>query len=262
MKYIVLLFSLFLASKSVAQDSCEQLVQNVAQSSGSPTEKLQRLNELKSCTKSSAYRYKKSVLLATHRDFSGALSILDDTDDWGELLENAVLLRAKIYSVNHKSEEAIEVIDKYLANHSGGASIHYFKGTLLNSQRKFNEAISSFISSVKISPNSKSYQAAAVSYYALGQCDNAVSSIDQAAALDESTFGDLGSMLVMSRCYAMQGKFVVATNALKILLQNNPQAEENSDFQEALTSLRSKVAEAKEAQDKSTDAHLVSLQDI
>ncbi|MCK7597762.1 hypothetical protein M0G74_10820 [Microbulbifer sp. CAU 1566] len=262
MKYIALLVSLFLASKTIAQEDCKELVRKISESGFSATEKLHQLDELRSCTNSASYKYKKSVLLASNRDLQGALSILENTSDWGELEEHVVLLRAKIYSVSATNKEAIEILDKYLASHNGGASIHYYKGTLLNSQRKFSEAINSFINSVKVAPNSKSYQAAAVSYYALGQCDNAVSSIDQAATLDESTFGDLGSMLVMSRCYAMQGKFVVASNALKILLQNNPSAEENSDFKEALTSLRAKIAEAKKSGDASTDAHLVSLRDI
>ncbi|MEX2964642.1 tetratricopeptide repeat protein [Microbulbifer sp. TYP-18] len=154
------------------------------------------------------------------------------------------------------------LIDEYLESHGGDAALYYFKGKMLNSQRKFSEAFDSFKASVTIAPNPESYRAATVSYYALGQCDKAVSYIDQAVVLDEATFGDLGSMLVMSRCYARKGKFVISTNALKMLLDKNPRAENNSDFQAALASLRSKIAQAKEADDGSTDVHLVNLRDI
>jgi tetratricopeptide (TPR) repeat protein len=247
---------------SVAQPSCDEVVQEISTSDEKAIDKLRRLNGLTRCSETSAYNYKKAILLASLGEMENALSILSNRKNWGEYQEHSVLLQAKIYAVQNNEEKGIKVIDEYLVNHRGGADLHYFKGKMLNSQRKFKEALSSFIASATIAPGPESYQAAAVSYYALAQCDKAIDSIDQAAALDDRTFSDLGSMVVMSRCYAMQGKFVVATNALKMLLQNNPKAEQSSDFQEALSSLRSKIKEAKKTGDKSTDAHLVELRDI
>ena len=263
-KFLPVLGVLVMANANAhAQAVCKEKVDSVLSSSVSYAGKLDQLVALKAqCGGDDYYDLVTARLYATNRKYPAALELLSSRASRGPYAENFALLEAKIYSVTGESQKALDVLDQYLETGGKSVGVYIFRGKMLNSMRKFEDALSSFIASAHVQPTAEAYQAAAVSLYALGRCEQAVESIDQAAALDEKTFHDLGSMLVMSRCSAMQGKFVVATNALKMLLQNNPAAEQNSDFQEALADLRKKIQVAKESGDKSTDAHLVELKDI
>ena len=263
-KFLPVLGVLVMANANAhAQAVCKEKVDSVLSSSVSYAGKLDQLVALKAqCGGDDYYDLVTARLYATNRNYSAALKLLTERAETGPYAENFALLEAKIYSVTGEYQKALDVLDQYLAVGQKSASVYLFRGKILNSMRKFEEALNSFRASAEIQPIAEAYQAAAVSLFALGRCEQAVESIDQAAVLDEKTFHDLGSMLVMSHCSAMQGKFVVATNALKMLLQNNPAVEQHADFQKAVKDLREKIKIAKASGDKSTDAHLVELTNL
>lgn len=263
MKHILFALGFLFMAECGAAELCRVKVEEGLASSQSYTAKLDSLLDMEEkCGGDHYYDLVKARLLATNKRFDEALAVVSAKPDFGIYEEHFVILQARVYAARGSTREAMRVLKGFLRNHSQSAAVQLVLGKLLSSEQRFDEALEHFIASAKIEPMAEAYQAAAVAFYALGNCDQAVSSVDQAAVLDEKTFHDLGSMLVMSRCYAMQGKFVVATNALKMLLHNNPAAEENSDFQEALSDLRKRIRKAKESGDAATDAHLVTLKGI
>lgn len=261
--WVLVVAAAFLPAVAVAQEACRSSVESVLSSASGYDSKLEKLVALEEeCAGEEAYELATARLYATNKKFDKALGLIHRRDRRGALAHRFVLLEAKIQAVGGQPQKAIKMLEHYLADNPRHHQLHLFHGQLLSRERNFPAALESFIASARIKPTAAAYQAAAVAQYALGDCEQAVFSVDQAVTLDESTFGDLGSMLVMSRCYARQGKFVVATNALKMLLQRNPEAEKNSDFQEALHDLRAMIREAKASNDKSTDAHRVQLREI
>lgn len=261
--WVLLVASVVMPAVATAQGDCRNLVDSILSSASGYDSKLKKLVSLRGeCAADENYELSTARLYATNKKFDKALGLIHQRDRQGPLAHRFVLLEAKIHAITGQPQKARKILEFHLAENPRHHQLHLFRGQLLSSERNFPAAMESFIASARIKPTADAYQGAAVAQYALGDCEQAVFSVDQAVTLDESTFGDLGSMLVMSRCYARQGKFVVATNALKMLLQRNPEAEKNSDFQEALHDLRARVREAKASNDKSTDAHRVELREI
>lgn len=263
MRRVVFMLGVLVMAESGAQENCREKVDNVLSSKEPFSSKLGQLVSMENeCSGDHYYDLVTAKLYATNKKFKEAINLISRKKDFGDYEESFVMLEAKVYTVTDDQDRAISTLKNYLKKNDKSAKAHLFLGKILNSKRRFDEALDSFIASANIQPTAAAYQSAAVALYALGNCEQAIASIDQAVALDDKTFYDLGSMLVMSRCNAAQGKFVVATNALKMLLQNNPEAEKNPDFKEALSDLRERIRKAKESGDSSTDAHLVELKDV
>ncbi len=262
MKFLAFLFGL-LFMQHVYADNCREVVDSVLHRDATDGEKLNMLLEKeKQCSGDAYYELIKAQFYAKNRDFNKAIELVAAVEDTGKYRYEFVVLDAKAHTMIGKTDTAIAKVRAYLQEEPDNFRAHLFLGEMLVTESEFDEAVRSFISSIKLKPTPKAYVELAKALYIVDNCGEAIVAIEQAASLDKATYGNTQAMVVASRCYAKQGKFLVARNLLGVLSENNPEAENDKQFRQAVAMLRRDIKAAQESGDKTTDADKLNVEDI
>jgi tetratricopeptide (TPR) repeat protein len=262
----ILLFTLALTTSSFAfaDDDCSSRTKAIIAEGGTDAEQLSAINRLpEQCTADGFTRYTAAQLYAATGELNSALELLSTELDLGEYAEPARVLESRIFLLGGKPDIAKQVLRQTIIDYPEKSSAAMLYGEILLTEGKGQEAFDSFIHSLQAKPTARAYRGASVAAYRIGDCEQAVTALDQAMYLDEEgTQKSWSAMVTGARCFTQQGKFRAATGALKALVEADENAMNRKAVKDTVLALRAAIRKAQESGDQSTDADQITLRDI
>lgn len=262
----LLLFTLALTISPLAftDDECSSKTKAIITKGGTDAEQLSAINRLPDqCATDGFTRFKAAELYAATGKFNSALGLLSTEVDLGEYAEPARMLESRIFLLGGKPDIAKQVLKQTIIDYPKKPSAAMLYGEILLTEGKGQEAFDSFIHSLQAQPTARAYRGASVAAYRVGDCEQAITALDQAMYLDEEgTQKSWSAMVTGARCFTQQGKFRAATGALKALAEADENAMNRKAVKDTLIALRAAIRKAQESGDQSTDADQITLRDM
>lgn len=236
-------------------ETCRQQVDQALQGNFPLTEKAAQVAAMENtCTDDEYYQLVLAQLHARTGEYAKAIAMVESAGEIAEFPEEYAVLAATSHGKLGRFDKAEAIMQHYLRAHADSPRAYLLLGEMQLQQQKFDPAVRSFVASIKLKPTPEAYISAARALYIVDNCGEAIVAIEQAASLDKATYGNLQAMVVASRCYAKQGKFAVARNLLGVLAENNPSAERENQFRQAVAMLKQDIREAQAGDDGGGDA--------
>lgn len=250
-----------LATFPASADTCRQEVDQVLQGDFPLAEKAAQVAAMENtCTDDGYYQLVRAQLHARGGEYAEAIAMAESAGVVAEFPEEYAVLAATSHGKLGRFDKAETIMQRYLRAHPDSPRAHLVLGQMQLQQQKFDPAVRSFVASIKLNPTPEAYISAARALYIVDNCSEAIVAIEQAASLDKATYGNLQAMVVASRCYAKQGKFTVARNLLGVLAENNPAAEQEDQFRQAIALLKRDILEAQAGDAGSGDAAALTVE--
>ncbi|SDJ99473.1 tetratricopeptide repeat protein [Microbulbifer yueqingensis] len=244
MKIIFAILGL-LAAAHASADTCRQQVDQVLKGNFSLAKKASSIAAMENtCNGNEYHLLVLGQLHARAGEYGEAIAMVEGAGKVVEFPEEYAILAASSHGKLGRFDKAETIMQRYLRAHPDSPRAHLLLGEMQLQQKKFDPAVRSFIASIKLKPTPEAYISTARALYIVDNCGEAIVAIEQAASLDKATYGNIDAMVVASRCYASQGKFVVARNLLGVLAENNPRAEQDQQFHQAIAMLERDIRAA------------------
>ncbi|WP_237057306.1 tetratricopeptide repeat protein [Microbulbifer sediminum] len=264
MRFIISILLTGLATLAHGADDCRARTEAILAYGKSDADMLAGINRLpEQCTSDPFTRLKAAELYAATGKLNAGLQLLANEDDFGDYAEPAELLRARIYLAGGKPEVAKQVLREAMSAYPEKPGAATLYGEVLLSEGNSQEAYRSLLAALHAEPTARAYRGAAVAAYRMGDCQQAITALDQAMFMDEAgTLESWTAMLTGARCYTRQGKFRAATGALKAMVAADDTIQNRKSFKDTVIALRAAIRQAQESGDTNTDASEITLHEM
>ena len=230
---------------SDALEACEDAFAKLPESA-SLDERIAGLGALEEqCHDTGFFELRMGELYIRNREYSKASRIIkrgltSNTPFDKELLlaKGNIDLHRKDYSAAEEAYRA--VTDKYPDWNTG----FDYLGFALFAQGQNEKAVEYLDKANSLGESAASYRTLTLAHYLLENHEQSIESLNRAFSLDESILADRDPMVAGIRSYAEVGKFDISRSLLSLLLNRNPEVENDEEFIKAGLFLRQKMADA------------------